>query len=246
MDINEVYSLANYIANKHKNGNAFTPQQFNVLISSLTPDFFKKKVEESGYFNRGRLSKPMTELYSSKFLRAFIINETVSTSGSLTYSYAYWCGAHDSSSNVRVDMVTEEEYHDRVGDTVMAPADNVICAVERATVLDVYPASISNINISYMRYPNTPVLDYYIDTNTRLQFLAAGATHTWATDEIDSSGTSHTFGDPDWSSLTVELEFPIDMHDDFLNEVLSRVSIRLKESQIIQATEQWKVEQKQM
>jgi len=247
MDLNEIYALANYVSNKHKSGNAFTPNQFNSLIEILNPDFFKKKVEESGYFNkRGRLVRPMSELYSSKFMRAMIINETVSTSGSLSYNYAYWLGAHDSDNNVKVDLVTEEEYHDRVEDSVMAPSASVICAVERTTEIVVYPATILNINISYMRYPNTPFLDYYIDVNGYIQFLADGATHTWTTGEIDSTGTTRTTGQPDWDSLTEELEFPTDMHSDFLNEVLSRVGIRLQEPQVTQAAEQWKAEQKQM
>jgi hypothetical protein len=246
MDLNKIYTLANYVSNKHKSGNAFTVNQFNALIEIITPDYFKKKAEESGYFNKSNLSVEIKELYSSKFLREFIINETVSTSGAFTYSYAFWVGGHDSDNDVLVELITEDEYHDRIGDSVMAPAADAICAVERATEVDVYPDSINNINVSYLRYPAIPFLDYYIDVNGVIQFLAAGATHTWTTGEIDSSGTSHTTGQADWSSLTVELEFIEDMHMDFLNEVLSRVGIRLKEPMITQAAEQWKQEQKAM
>ena len=246
MDLNEIYETANYISNKEKSGNAFTPNQFNSIINILTPDFFKKKAEESGYFNKSKLSVEIKELYSSKFLREFIINETVSTSGAFTYAYAFWVGAHDSDNNVLVELVTEDEFHDRISDSVMAPAADAICAVERATQVEVYPATINNINISYLRYPTTPFLDYYIDTNNRIQFLAAGATHTWATGEIDSAGTTHTLGDADWTALTVELEFIQDMHLDFLNEVLSRVGVRLTKPLLVQASEQWKQEQKIM
>jgi len=246
MELNEIYQLVNYISNKHKNGNAFTPNQFNLLIGILSPDFFKKKVEESGYFNKDGLSKPLSELYSSKFLRSLMINETVSTSGSLTYSYAFILGAHDSDNNVEIDFVTEFEYHDRLADSVMVPSASVICAVERASEIVVYPDTISNINISYMRYPDTPFLDYYIDVSGYRQFLAASEIHTWATGEIDSSGTTRTLGESDWNSFTTELEFEIDMHGDFMNEILSRVGIKLNEPQVTQAAEQWKAEQKQM
>lgn len=246
MDLNEIYSTANYVANKHKNGNAFTLNQFNALIEIITPDFFKKKAEESGYFSKSKLSAEIKELYSSKFLREFIINETVATSGSFAYAYAYWVGAHDSDNNVVVELVTEDEYHDRIGDSVMAPAADAVCAVERATEVVVYPASVANINVSYLRYPDVPFLDYYIDTARRVQFLAAGATHTWTTGEIDSAGTTHTSGDADWNSLTVELEFIEDMHLDFLSEVLSRVGVRLESPMITQAAEGWKQEQKIM
>jgi hypothetical protein len=246
MDLNEIYSIANYIANKHKSGNAFKVNQFNSLIEIITPDFFKKKAEESGYFHRSKLSAEIKELYSSKFLREFVINETISTSGSLTYEYAFWIGAHDSDNDVFVELVSEDEYHDRISDAVMVPAADNVIAVERATTVDVYPASVANINVSYLRYPATPFLDYYIDTNSIIQFLSAGETHTWATGEIDSAGTTHTVGDADWSSLTVELEFVKDMHDDFMNEILSRVGVRLEKAAVTQMAEQWKAEQKVM
>lgn len=246
MDLNEIYELSNYVSNKHKNGNAFTNNQFNALIEIITPDFFKKKAEESGYFNRSKLSAEIKELYSSKFLREFIINETIATVGAFTYAYAYWVGAHDSDNDVIVDLVSEDEYHDRISDSVMTPSADCICAVERSTEVVVYPDSITNINVSYLRYPNVPFLDYYINDTGYLQFLAAGATHVWATGETDSAGTVHTLGDANWASLTVELEFIEDMHLDFLNEVLSRVGVRLENPMLIQAAEGWKREQKAM
>jgi len=112
--------------------------------------------------------------------------------------------------------------------------------------IDVFPASVANINISYYRYPNTPILDYYIDVNGVKQFLAVGAVHVWATGEIDSAGTTHTLGDANWTSLTVELEFNEDTHSDFMNDILSRAGVRLKEQAVVQMAEQWKAEQKQM
>ena len=35
MDINEIYTTCNYISNKHKSGNAFTPNQFNSITEIL-------------------------------------------------------------------------------------------------------------------------------------------------------------------------------------------------------------------
>ena len=130
MDLNEIYTLSNFVSNKHKSGNAFTLVQFNSLIEILTPDFFKKKAEESGYFNRSKLSAEVKQLYSSKFLREFIVNETVATGGAFTYAYAYWVGAHDSDNDVLVELVSEDEYHDRISDSVMTPAADCVCAVE--------------------------------------------------------------------------------------------------------------------
>ena len=68
----------------------------------------------------------------------------------------------------------------------------------------------------------------------------------WATGEIDSAGVTHTFGDANWASLTSELEFNEDMHNDFSNEILSRVGVRLEKQSVTQMAEAWKQEQKLM
>ena len=133
----------------------------------------------------------------------------------------------------------------RVGDSVMAPATDAPVAMERGDNLVIKPDGIT-INMSYYRYPNTPFLDYYIDANGVRQFLGAGVTHTWVNNETDSDGDAHNAGDADWSSLTVELEFGEDMHNDFMNDILSRVGVRLKEQAVVQMAETWKQEQKAM
>jgi hypothetical protein len=117
--------------------------------------------------------------------------------------------------------------------------------LERGDNLAVFP-TITNVSLSYYRFPNTPVLDYYINTSGVIQFLSEGATHTWTTGETDSTGTVRTTGDPDWTSLTAELEYNEDMHEDFMNEILSRVGIRLHRPELAQYAEMLKNEQKQM
>jgi len=246
MNLSEIYETSNYISNKHKSGNAFTPNQFNSLIELLNRPFFKKKVEESGYFENRQSMSYNDALRGSKNLHKFIINETIAIAGGTTYTFAYPLGGSDADTDVPMDVITEAEYHDRIGDSVMAPAADCPVIMERGDNLEIKPDSIVNVNLSYYRYPNDPFLDYYVDVNGLRQWLGAGASHTWVTSEIDSSGTTHTTGDADWSSLTVELEYGEDMHMDFLNEILSRVGIRLKEPTITQYAEAMKVEQKQM
>lgn len=246
MDLNEIYTLCNWISNKHKSGNAFTPNQFNSLIEILNRDFFKKKIEESGFFENRKNMSYNEVLRGSKNLHKFIVNETVSAGSDLSYTFAYFIGGNNTANNVPIDLVTEREYHDRLGDSVMVPSADAPVAVERGDYLVVKPDAVTQINMSYYRYPNTPFLDYYVDTNGVRQFLSAGATHTWANSETDSAGTGHSLGDADWSSLTVELEIGEGMHNDFMNEILSRAGVRLEKQAVIQMAEAYKAEQKQM
>lgn len=246
MDINEIYTLCNYISNKHKSGNAFTINKFNLLIDAINRDFFKKKVEETGYFKvRGDMSYNEA-LDSSKNLHKFIHNETIAAGGNTTYTYAYFLGATNTTNDVKIEFISEEEYNDRLGDSVLVPDDDAPVAMERGDELVIKPDTVANINLSYYRYPNTPKLDYYIDTNGVIQYLTAGETHVWANGETESDGDPHNAGDPNYSSLTVELEYNEDMHMDFMNEILSRVGLKLEKQAVTQMAETWKAEQKQM
>ena len=125
----------------------------------------------------------------------------------------------------------------------MAPSATAPVAFERDGVVVIKPDSITEVSLTYFRYPLKPFCDYYIDTNSVVQFLDASETHTWATGEIDSSGVSHTLGDADWSSLTQELEFNEDLHEEYMLTVLSIAGIKLDKMQLVQYAEQ--LQQKQ-
>ncbi len=243
MILSDIYQLNNYISNKEKSGNAFTPNQFNSIIEILNRDFFKKKVEESGYFEEGGRSYS-DPLAGSKNLHRFIHNETIAPAGATTYTYAYPLGATITATGVQVEFITEQEYNDRLGDSVLAPSATAPVALERGD--NIYVEPNVNIDLSYYFYPDTPVLDYYIDVNGIIQWITEGASHVWATGEIDSDGDVHNLGDPNWASLTVELGYNEDMHNDFSNEILSRVGVRLEKQAVTQMAEAWKQEQKQM
>ena len=246
MNINEIYTTCNYISNKHKSGSAFTPTQFNALIKMLNRDFFKKKAEESGYFDNRTGMSYNDALKTSKNLRVFIHNETLAVGAATTYTFAYFLGGTNTANNVPIELVDEAEYNDRMGVSVLLPAIDCPVAMERGDTLVIKPDTVVNINLSYYRYPNDPFLDYYLDVNGVIQFLGAGVVHVWATGEIDSTGTARVLGQPNWTSLTVELEYNKDFHDDFMNEILSRVGIRLNRPELTQYVEAMKAQDKQM
>jgi hypothetical protein len=50
----------------------------------------------------------------------------------------------------------------------------------------------------YMKYPNVPIYDYYIDVNGNYQYLTTGETHDWVTGETDSNGNIKTNPINDW------------------------------------------------
>ena len=70
----------------------------------------------------------------------------------------------------------------------------------------------NNFTLSYLRYPISPIYDYYIDATGLPVYLAAGEGHNWADGETDSSGVEHNESSTsvsgyEYTSKTVELDF---------------------------------------
>jgi len=94
----------------------------------------------------------------------------------------------------------------------------------------------------YIKYPATPIYDYYRDVNGNYVYLEEGATHVWATGEKDSTGGTHTAGDDDWSSLTIELEWKDQDRLKIASRILRIMGVKLSEAEVFQYAQQLKTE----
>lgn len=253
MTVQELYNNILLITNKDKFGKAFTPNDYNDVLSALNRPYIRQKAEELGLIDL-RTAK-INLLASTKLLHNLLylqtsISPTVGViditegGGDLDKDFAFW-GTMITDSDAVVHLVDEQEYQDRKEDSILTPsATNPVARLhEDEIVID--PTSISSVDFTYIRYPETPFLDYYIDTSGVIQYLAAGATHTWATGEIDSDGTTHTAGDADWSSNTQELEIGEHYHLDFMNYIMGYIGVRLEIPPVSQYAEGMKQQEKQ-
>lgn len=101
-----------------------------------------------------------------------------------------------------------------------------------------------NINTTYLYYiknPVTPILDYYVDVNGNYQYLSASEEHKWATGEKDSSGNTHTYGDQNYTSTTVELEWKDQDKLDIVSRILSLMGVNLDSGEIMQYAQELKL-----
>jgi len=226
MKVQDIYQLINFISNKNKAGNAFTINFFNSFLEISYKDFFKKKLKDRG-----------------ALLDEFVVNEIITVGNPMTYDYAYWktgtVTAPAGSLYERLEYISEDEYSDRLGDSILAPAATSPVIFERAGVIVIKPDTITEVDITYFRYPLKPFCDYYIAATTGIKvFLDAAEVRIWATGDIDSAGTTHNLGDPNWTSLTQELEFNEDLHEEYMLTILSIAGMKLDKIQLAQYAEE--------
>jgi hypothetical protein len=94
----------------------------------------------------------------------------------------------------------------------------------------------------YLKYPNTPIYDWYQDVNGNYVYLAESATHVWVTGEIDSSGTTHTTGDANWNSLTIESDWKDQDKLEISNRILRTLGISIDQKDVAMYAQQLKNE----
>lgn len=102
---------------------------------------------------------------------------------------------------------------------------------------------VGSVETYYLKYPATPIFDYYVDANDVVQPLAAAATHTLTSGETGSAGqTSGTTV----TSTTVELEWPVEFHWKYINLLLKRLGLTNDDQLKLQSTmiEEQKIESK--
>jgi len=257
MLISELFELVNYISNKHQSGEALRINRFNQLVDVLNKDFFKRKVEELEVYRRRGNPPPQQAYYNSKLLREFVRIEVVAVGADkeidltvgadLDYDFAYLIGMIGvvGGRQRNIELVTDEEYGDRWEDSIVNDDTIPYATIADNRVHISWHANINPVEFTYYRFPVTPVCDYYLDVNGVMQFLTAAQVHVWATGEIQSNGVVRTIGDPNYTSLTVELEYNEDLHMEFLWNVLSVCGIKIEQPQIAQYSEMMKAEEKQ-
>jgi hypothetical protein len=240
MNLNEIYEYLNALIGTEDLGGDFSLKEFNHLIKSENISFFKDKVEELYTNQRGQALNPDI-IYSTKMLRKFIKEDTVTpTAGTITLSsltsYAYFISAHTTTAYngmIRnIPLVTHETFHDLLTNLLAKPLKkNPVCVIDDES-LRIKPSNITSVVINYFRFPTTPLYDYYVDANDNVVYLAVGGSHTLTAGETGSSGgTSGTV-----TSSTVELEYPIDLHAEFLNRLIGRLGLPKRDQLLLQSS----------
>lgn len=226
-----LYNAYETITNKDSRGNTLSIPEFSNLAARAQLDFTNQKLKD---FEES--------LRITDSLQSLITTDTDALSGAskpLPDDYAQVTSfiADNGSTDVKVDLVTAGEYEFIMNDELSKPTISEPVYRIRGGSIYVYPsttfATAAN-TFEYIKYPDTPNLDYYIDVNGRYQLLDVDEVHTWTTNEIDSTGTVHTTGDPDWLSLTVELSYPDKDKWEIFLYMLTAVGVKISSNELVQ------------
>ena len=140
-----------------------------------------------------------------------------------------------SPSFYPIDLVTVEEYRDRVTNAITKPSATdpvgfLSVDTDGEMVLNVYSLAAGTYYIDYYKYPTEPYLDYYIDSSGNYNYLTEDqAEYTLGSGEVARNGSTTTV-----DSATAEIEW-FDAEKVMLIEyILSEVGVAIKDQGIVQ------------
>ncbi len=138
-----------------------------------------------------------------------------------------------------VDIVTAQEHSIRIDDFLTQPTETYpMCQIGGVNEIDemrirVYPSTIATIYIDYLRLPDTPYLDYYInDTTLDYTYMASGVN---VTVPLGSTYRDGTAGVTTEASLTVDWEYDNNDLELIIAKFLGLMGIQLSDEILLQA-----------
>ena len=239
-----VYDTLQDAVRKDRRGRSLSIEEFNnlsvIVNHSLFSDFYDKfegNIESSDALGGFKVFEYGIDLTANA-------NQTAAV-GTLPANYYHIIGQPKTIGGLApftvyvVDIVTAQEHSIRIEDYLTQPTTiHPMCQIGGVNASEemqirVYPYSIAKVYIDYLREPDTPYLDFYInDTTLDYTYMASGVN---VTVPLGSTYRDGTPGVTTEASLTVNWEYDNDDIELIIGKFLGLMGIQLESEILIQS-----------
>lgn len=237
---NDLLNIVNFAIRQENKGNPITRNNFTTLLDSKGFEYFEMMYDE--YEKTQELTDSLRRFKETK--QGGDLTFTGNTINiPATYAHKGFLYYKKDGTTIKPVYIVDDDRFMMLQDSYIdAPSEDYPIARFITDYIEYLPTTLnkSYFTFSYLRYPVAPKYDYYIDANGVTHYLAAGATHTWASGETDSSGVVHTTGT--YTSLTVELDFNEEDKLKIVDKIIQAVSVPVNDGTAYQYAEQLKME----
>jgi len=191
----DIYQYLTGILRKSRKGNALDPDTFTKYLQTANLEYWNKEWEKlGGTYRDTETFKPFLANHSDYISNYYVqlpsdyfllLTETIMYNGN------------------KVDFISQTEYADRVSDELTQPtATNPIAYFKEDSVSGaptsyyIYIGGVETdgsnlLSFMYLKEPDEPFYDYYIDANSEVQYLTEGqSAYTLQTGEVYRDGTT--------------------------------------------------------
>lgn len=235
---NDIYNLVNFIIRKDSKGQPLTRENFSLQLDIQGLAYFEELYDQ--YEREQEITDSLRRFkVTNSSLVAYSTNSLTLPTNYAHSGYLYY---KKGGTDVKpVYLVDDDKFMMRQDSFIEEPTSDYPIARFTTDYIEYLPSTLdeNNFTFSYLRYPNTPYYDYYIDANGVVQYLAEDEVHSWSAGEYDSSGNLKVGTEPNYTSLTEELDFNEEDKLKVAYKILKAVSIPIDEAGVFQyATEQ--------
>lgn len=240
MNLGELFSYINYVANKDKLGEPLSPQNYQSLIKVVDSQYYKSEfskilvaLDKAGdailkLFN----SSPLYRFLSEAMLTVTSGSASLPTDLGYTINGTVLIGSNWKSAEfLSVGDADELKYNVLSPDLSLHPI-----FVQTPSGYNFIPTSVSSAKVNYLRKEIVPYFDYCIGSDDNVYYMPVGSSITATGDLIDSSskvivsGVTHP-DNPTLPYTSVSLEFDWDEVDKvkLADMIIEMASIRSKD-----------------
>ena len=175
--IQDVYEFATFIANAQQS-NIISPDEFNIAINVAQQQYFKTKLGLPETYSVQKREAPQqfqTTQSNSDSLRPFIVSTDIVKSGNgfnfptnfaafagQSYLYVEQVNGQSVATRQPLEMVTIGERGLRLNDYILYPTLEYPIVTYLNNQLLVDPVDVTAVNLTYVRYPVTPIRNYTV------------------------------------------------------------------------------------
>lgn len=244
---NDIYNLINFVIRKDSKGQPLTRENFTILLDTNGLDHFE--ILYNSYERTQEISDSLRRFKSTKTGGQLSFTDS-KINIPTDYAHSGFLYYKKNGTDVKpVYIVDDDKFMMRQNSFIEEPTSDYPIARFVDGYIQYLPTTLdtNNFTFSYLRYPISPVYDYYIDANGVVQYLAEGEGHDWEDGETDSSGVIHyassgSLSGYEYTSLTKELDFNEEDKLKVAYRILQAVGVPINEAGVYQYAEQLKRE----
>lgn len=232
----DILQLVNFTIRKENKGFPLTRKSFTLLLDTHGLEYYEQLYDQ--YERSNEVSDSLRRFKKT-------VSGTLSFTGNTIdiptdYAHSGYLYYKKDGTDVRPVNLVDDDTFMMMQDSVLdEPTESYPIARFTNGYIEYLPTTLdqNNFTFSYLAYPTVPYYDYYIDVNGVLQYLGAGATHTFVNGEEKSDGTVIS-ASVSYTSQTVELDFNEEDKLKVAYRILRAVGIPIDEAGVYQYAQQ--------
>lgn len=188
--VNTVKQLVDFIAAKEQRGNAYTPEEFNLLLSSANHQLFRERSGLPQQYRPGsyipQMSYEVTDTIKDDLVDAYM-EPTLSRTDDgfpVPSDYLKWSsmdiwklyGCNDEELLGGIDLISDATWSFRALAPLTGPSNTRGIARRKPGYFEVLPEQVQMIKLRYLKYPTTPVWAYDVDSLDNVTYNETNST----------------------------------------------------------------------